>query len=608
MRSATASAKVRFEEVEENEQLINTNLNFISTKGCYCGIQIKKVEKLAIIQNCGHSWHHNCLGKWLSNNNTCPYCRCTVTEISTINRGIETIDKFKESYTIHIGLFGEDDEEDDDEDNVCNKRQKQSMFTPMLTRQYTQSTTLRNSVFTLPLSIFDANMQTNLNGYIEGLKIYPSVPNTFENINTNINNYDKECVAIYSKPFEYNGTSLGTFVISSPFCEKLRINQSDCVFIIDSSGSMEGDPINLSKRVSLKLVSEIPKYFRLSIATFNDSAKQLTPLQQVTEDNKNIYFSQIENIKADNGTNYNHAFSLLSDIYDESGILENINRITIFVTDGQPSDNPDYNIIEKMIAKYPMMKLYFISIGGDINASEVAVKFLLNRHPNLSIYKHCASLDDFALFLPSIFNDVCNIFANEVKITFENVKPISSKAIHNEDGSWVINLPCIFESSAEQFAYECGSEKPKIKVTYNRNGSLVNLSANEDIERSLDKFSPWSLMRSINLKVNTIVMDNNIETSKKREILEEMLTSLDHQVFGEYYQEMYDNLSKIIKTIKMLTTRNYNIDNNLNNSLLESSLNEGSTQRSYSVRLARNISNTRSDHTFDPPFDIIDNE
>jgi hypothetical protein len=103
-------------------------------------------------------------------------------------------------------------------------------------------------------------------------------------------------------------------------------------------------------------------------------------------------------------------------------------------------------------------------------------------------------------------------------------------------------------------------------------------------------------------------MDNNIETSKKREILEEMLTSLDHQVFGEYYQEMYDNLSKIIKTIKMLTTRNYNIDNNLNNSLLESSLNEGSTQRSYSVRLARNISNTRSDHTFDPPFDIIDNE
>jgi uncharacterized protein YegL len=608
MRSATASAKVRFEEVEENEQLINTNLNFISTKGCYCGIQIKKVEKLAIIQNCGHSWHHNCLGKWLSNNNTCPYCRCTVTEISTINRGIETIDKFKESYTIHIGLFGEDDEEDDDEDNVCNKRQKQSMFTPMLTRQYTQSTTLRNSVFTLPLSIFDANMQTNLNGYIEGLKIYPSVPNTFENINSNINNYDKECVAIYSKPFEYNGTSLGTFVISSPFCEKLRINQSDCVFIIDSSGSMEGDPINLSKRVSLKLVSEIPKYFRLSIATFNDSAKQLTPLQQVTEDNKNIYFSQIENIKADNGTNYNHAFSLLSDIYDESGILENINRITIFVTDGQPSDNPDYNIIEKMIAKYPMMKLYFISIGGDINASEVAVKFLLNRHPNLSIYKHCASLDDFALFLPSIFNDVCNIFANEVKITFENVKPISSKAIHNEDGSWVINLPCIFESSAEQFAYECGSEKPKIKVTYNRNGSLVNLSANEDIERSLDKFSPWSLMRSINLKVNTIVMDNNIETSKKREILEEMLTSLDHQVFGEYYQEMYDNLSKIIKTIKMLTTRNYNIDNNLNNSLLESSLNEGSTQRSYSVRLARNISNTRSDHTFDPPFDIIDNE
>ena len=93
MRNYTASAKVRFEELEEKEGLGNTNLNFISTRGCYCTVQIKEPERMAIIQDCGHTWHDKCAGAWLLNNNTCPLCRCNVTEISTINRGIESIEK-----------------------------------------------------------------------------------------------------------------------------------------------------------------------------------------------------------------------------------------------------------------------------------------------------------------------------------------------------------------------------------------------------------------------------------------------------------------------------------------------------------------------------------
>jgi uncharacterized protein YegL len=596
MRSSTASAKVRFQELEEEEGLRNTNLNFISTRGCYCTVQIKEPDKMAIIQDCGHTWHDACVGKWLLNNNTCPFCRCDVTEISTINRGIESIKKFRESYIASVKIFGEGDEYDED-----NQEEFQNL-PPLLNRQYTRSITSYipynptqemdyDNTFYPP----NPHIEVDFNGYIKGLSLLPSVPNTFENINLENNkSSNNNCIALFSSPFEYNGTSLGTFVLSSPFCEHKRTNQTDCVFSCDASGSMDGNPINLLKKICLKTVSEILEHIRLSLSTFNDTAKQLTPLQQVTPENKSLYLSEIEKIKADCGTNYNHAFSLISDIFDESGILENVNRIAIFVTDGQPSDNPDYKIIERMIEKYPMMKLYFISLGGNINASDVVTKFLCNRHPNLSIYKHCESLDDFGVFLPSIFADVSNLFATDVKITFENVKPISSKAMMNDDGSWVIKLPCIFESSAEQFAFECTSEIPRIKIEYNINGSIVNLSASEDIDRSLDKFSPWSLMRHINLKVNSICLDNSINPSKKRKACEEILSSLDSEKFGEYYQEINDTLNKRIETIKRLTTRYYGIDNNLNNSILEDSLNEGSTQRSYSARLAREISSGNS--------------
>lgn len=590
MRSSTCSAKVRFQKVEEDERLRNTNLNFISTRGCYCTVQIKEPEKMAIIQDCGHTWHDRCLGKWLLNNNTCPLCRCNVTEISTINRGIESIEKFIESFIASIKIFGDEDEYEE-EDNPNNQR-----LTSKLIRQCTCS---QNEEEYDNDDYFSPPEPPNLNGYIPNMIVLPSIPNTFQNINgiieNNNENSNKNCIALFSSPFEYNGTSLGTFVISSPFNDQNKIiNHSDCILFGDSSGSMDGNPINLLRKVFSKIVSEIPEHIRLSISIFNDTAKQLTSLQQVTSENKKLYLSEIENIRADCGTNYNHAFSLISDIFDESGILENVNRIAIFVTDGQPSDNPDYKIIEKIIEKYPMMKLYFISLGGDIDASCIATKFLCNRHPNLSIYKHCESLDDFGVFLPSIFADVCNIFATDVKITFENVKPISSKAIMNDDGSWVINIPCIFESSAEQFAFECISEIPRIKVEYNMNGSILNLTASEDIERSLDKFAPWSLMRHINLKVNTICLNNEIQPSKKRKACEEILSSLDSKKFGIYYQEINNTLNKRIETIKRLTTRYYGIDNNLNNSILEDSLNEGSTQRSYSVRLAREVSKSNS--------------
>lgn len=589
-RQTTATAKLRFQKIEENEEFGKTNLDYITTSGlCYCYEEFGSAEKMGIAHPCGHPGHKRCLGKWLSKNDICPLCRCIVTEISTINRGIEPITKFKESFNLSLKIFGDNEDDEDDAEKV----------TPILSRQYTnmRSITCNEVSFddnfhhlSPPSIFFNSNIEGNLNGYIQGLTVLSSLPNTFENnVNLDISSNTEECIALYSNLFEYNGTSLGTFVLSSHYSEDKRTNPLDCNFDLDNSGSMSGKRIELAKEALIKTISEIPKHGRFSVSVFNDTATQLTPLQQVTPENKSFYLSQIENIKANGNTNYNHGFSLISDIFDESGISENVNRVTVFVTDGQPSDIPDYSIIEKMIEKYPMMKLYFITLCDGINASTVATKFLCNRHPNLSIYKHCESLDDFVAFLPSIFSDVCNVFATNVKITFENVKPISSKAIKNDDGSWVINIPCIFESSAEQIAFECTSDCiPRIKIEYTINDCSVNLVAVEDTRRTLDKSSEWSIMRHIILKVNSICYDNSIEPSEKKKECEKILESL---IPGEYYQEIYDRINKRIEIITMLTTRNYGrVNNNLNNSILEENLKEGSTQRSYSERISREVS------------------
>jgi len=596
MRQSTATAKLKFQKIEEDEDFVDkTNLDYITTSGCFCYSPIGNVEKMAIVQPCGHTFHEICLGNWLLKDGICPLCRNIVKEISSFNRGIESIEKFKKSFNLSIKIFGNNDDEDDDEDDFQKK-------SPMLQRQYTnmRSITCNELSFdddddlNTPSIFFNLNIENNLNGYIQGLTVLPSLPNTFENSNANfnINSNTEECIGLFSNSIEYDGTTLGTFVLSSPYSEDKRTNPLDCNIIVDASGSMTGKKIELAKEAVINATSEMPQNGRCSISLFNNTATQLTPLQQITPENKVEIDNLIKAIKADGNTEYNHAFSLISDIFNEADLgTENVNRVTVFVTDGEPSDIPDYSIIEKMIEKYPMMKLYFITLGDGINASSVATKFLCNRHPNLSIYKHCASLDDFVSFLPSIFSDVCNVFATDVKITFENVKPISSKAIKNDDGSWVINNPCIFQSSGEQFAFECTSEIPRIKIEYKRNDSLVNLTAVEDTKRTLDRFSAWSLMRYINLKVNNICYDNSNQPSEKKKECEKILESLIPEEFGEYYQEIYDSIKKRIKIITMLTTRNYGrVNNDLNNSILEETLKEGSTQRSYSERISREVS------------------
>ena len=53
---------------------VRSNDNLLLDECSICLEKYKKNEKI-INLNCSHSFHQNCLSKWLNNNNTCPQCR-----------------------------------------------------------------------------------------------------------------------------------------------------------------------------------------------------------------------------------------------------------------------------------------------------------------------------------------------------------------------------------------------------------------------------------------------------------------------------------------------------------------------------------------------------
>ena len=91
----------------------------------------------------------------------------------------------------------------------------------------------------------------------------------------------------------------------------------DLVCVIDVSGSMQGQKIELVKGALEFLLNYLGDSDRLSIITFDTTASRLFPLLRTTKENKERITKNIQAIYANGGTDINlgmvHAFKLLKD-------------------------------------------------------------------------------------------------------------------------------------------------------------------------------------------------------------------------------------------------------------------------------------------------------
>ena len=83
----------------------------------------------------------------------------------------------------------------------------------------------------------------------------------------------------------------------------VKINDVDLICIVDVSGSMSGDRINMVKESLKYLVSIMAPEDRLGIVIFNYTASILFELTSMSEGNKNLISEKIDELQANGGTN-----------------------------------------------------------------------------------------------------------------------------------------------------------------------------------------------------------------------------------------------------------------------------------------------------------------
>ena len=405
-RCSTGQVKQAFEDIEKDD-LNKTITKFLNTQ-CWCGNSIKNEEDIAIT-SCGHSCHSKCMYEYLEHNqdnlNICCFtCRTTLQYISTIECGHNSIVEFIDKYNIKKNIFGDSNDDDGDHLYIVPPMTK----LPKLKRMHT------NSASAYILDDRNDDRQTKHMMILKEIPILNSPKNINSSNTSTSTNTNTELSVMYTELINFDEYILGTVVLTTPYSELSNNPDIDIYVILDVSGSIV--PIlDLFKQSLKEIVLKLKENQRFTIITFDDYAVHLIPLGIINTLNINNILTIIDNIQCEGGTNYNVAFELLSKI------ISNRQSLIFFLTDGDPSNETDLEIIKKIYYEHPTIMINIISMGGFVDASTKLIPLLFDRHHELAKYRHFAEFTDFPSYIEEIVGEACALYATKIRIMFKNI-------------------------------------------------------------------------------------------------------------------------------------------------------------------------------------------
>jgi Ca-activated chloride channel family protein len=200
---------------------------------------------------------------------------------------------------------------------------------------------------------------------------------------------------VYSLSNEEIGMSLMTYrkkgedgyflLMLSPKVEfdKQRISAKDVTFVIDASGSMDGDKLKQAKEaLRFGLTRTLNGDDRFNIIAFDTDvqpmAKELVP---ATRANIERALAFIDKLEAGGETNITDALVNAMRMFERGTHPNNV----VFVTDGQGNDPPDQTLAKVVEANTVKARLFTFGVGSNVNQQFLEQLAAQNRGANSDI-------------------------------------------------------------------------------------------------------------------------------------------------------------------------------------------------------------------------------
>ncbi len=197
------------------------------------------------------------------------------------------------------------------------------------------------------------------------------------------------------------------------------IQPKDIVFVMDTSGSMQGDKIAQARRALKFCINSLNEKDRFNILSFSTEVKPFRDqLCNADSEIKSAGLEFAEKMQAVGGTNINQALlaALANDPRDEKRPY-----LIVFMTDGQPTvDVTDPNQILRNVADKNSrgVRLHVFGVGSDVNTH------LLDKLAEASrgSRDYCTEKEDLELKLSQFVGRLTNPVLTDVKLVFDGLQ------------------------------------------------------------------------------------------------------------------------------------------------------------------------------------------
>ncbi|MEG3919946.1 MULTISPECIES: VIT domain-containing protein [unclassified Microcoleus] len=166
------------------------------------------------------------------------------------------------------------------------------------------------------------------------------------------------------------GGHFATYIIPALNYKTNEIVPKDVVFLMDSSGSQQGEPLAKSKELMRRFIQGLNPNDTFTIIDFANTAKALstTPLAN-TPENRQKAINYIEKLQANGGS---ELFDGIQAVMNFPAAATGRLRSIVLITDGYIGNENEVLALVQQSLK-PGNRLYSFGVGGSVN------RFLLNR-------------------------------------------------------------------------------------------------------------------------------------------------------------------------------------------------------------------------------------
>jgi Ca-activated chloride channel family protein len=215
-----------------------------------------------------------------------------------------------------------------------------------------------------------------------------------------------------------NPSEDGYFLMTlSPPLKATNVINKDVVFVVDTSGSMQGEKIEETKRAIEYVLNSLNQGDRFGIIQFNTDVDYFkSRLLAATPENKQSAKTFVAGLEARGGTDISDALntgcSMLNEVSDRPAYL-------LLMTDGEPTvGETNESKILKSVAPKREVRVFDFGVGYDINTR--FLNKLAEQHHGTSQY--IEPNENVEIAVASFYEKIKSPFLSDVKIDYDGVE------------------------------------------------------------------------------------------------------------------------------------------------------------------------------------------